>query len=156
MRRPDRRDRRHASHVKQTHHFADAAQHPPYQGAATIWAATAAALLAAYALALLAIGSAVLARHRAGVAADLGALAAAAHADAQGGGSGADRPCAWAERAVQHHGAILVICGCTDTICTVTAAEPTPWGTTTVSSRAGPVDEPSVDPPARPSADSPA
>lgn len=119
---------------------------PPDQGAATIWAATAAALLAAYALALLAIGTAVLARHRAGVAADLGALAAAAHADADGGGSGADRPCAWAERAVQHHGAVLVACGCADAICAVTAAEPTPWGTAAVSSRAGPADDPSVDP----------
>lgn len=47
------------------------------RGAATVWAATAAALLLAVTALLLDVGSAVVARHRAQAAADLAALAAA-------------------------------------------------------------------------------
>jgi secretion/DNA translocation related TadE-like protein len=97
-------------------------------------------LVAAYAWAALTIGSAVLARHRAGAAADFAALAAAAHADPDGGGSATDDPCAWAERAVRTQGATLVACRCDGEVCEVRAAVPTPWGSAAVASRAGPTD----------------
>lgn len=57
----------------------DETQHPD-SGAATIWTALAVAALTGVAVLGLWLGAAVIARHRAETAADLGALAAASHA----------------------------------------------------------------------------
>src|SRR5260221_5205291 len=85
-------------------------------GSATIWPAAVAGFLAACALAALAFGTAMLARHRAGSAADLAALAAAVHADpddpASASSGAPDSPCAWADLAVRAQGASLVDCRC--------------------------------------------
>ncbi|MBW8806547.1 MAG: hypothetical protein JF587_22235 [Catenulisporales bacterium] len=102
------------------------------RGSATIAAAMLAGLLTAVAAAVLALGSAVLARHRAGAAADLAALTAAVHVEA------GDAACDWARRVVAVHHARLVRCGCDSTVCVVRAAVGTPWGAAAVTSRAGP------------------
>uniref|UniRef100_UPI0018919759 Rv3654c family TadE-like protein n=1 Tax=Catenulispora pinisilvae TaxID=2705253 RepID=UPI0018919759 len=105
------------------------------RGSATIYAALLASLLTALAGAVLAFGSAVLARHRAGTAADLAALSAAVHAD-----TGA--PCDWARRVAVAQRVRLVRCACDGPVCLVSAAAGTPWGAATVTSRAGPTDDP--------------
>ncbi|MBS2531303.1 flp pilus-assembly TadE/G-like family protein [Catenulispora sp. NF23] len=107
----------------------------PDRGSATIYAAFLASLLTALAGAVLAFGSAVLARHRAGAAADLAALSAAVHAD-----TGA--PCDWARRVAAAQRVRLVRCACDGPVCLVSAAAGTPWGAATVTSRAGPADDP--------------
>ncbi|WP_344668449.1 Rv3654c family TadE-like protein [Catenulispora yoronensis] len=92
-------------------------------------------------MAVLALGAAVLARHRAGSAADLAALSAAVHTDA------GPAACDWARRTVAAQRAELLRCACDGPVCLVRAAVGTPWGTAAVTSRAGPAagPQPAVD-----------
>lgn len=76
------------------------------RGAATVWAAFAACALCVVFGAVLALGQAVAARHRAGGAADLAALAAADRAP-----WGEAEACAVAARVATAQGAELVRCG---------------------------------------------
>ena len=110
------------------------------RGSATVCAALVAGLLTVLAGALLSFGSAVLARHRAGAAADLAALSAAVHAEA------GEAPCDWARRVAAGQRARLVRCACQAAVCTVEATVGTPWGTATVTSRAGPPGYPGPQP----------
>ena len=106
------------------------------RGSATVYAALLAGLLTALTGAALALGSAVLARHRAGAAADLAALSAAVHAGA------GETPCDWARRVAAAQRARLLRCSCDGPVCLVGAAVGTPWGAASVTSRAGPADDP--------------
>jgi secretion/DNA translocation related TadE-like protein len=106
----------------------------PDEGSATIWAAALAGLLSAGAFAALTFGAAVFARHEAGSAADLAALAAAVHVDADDGRA----PCDWADAVARHQRSRLLECHCADAVCEVRAAVDTPWGTAAVTARAGP------------------
>ncbi|GHF03303.1 hypothetical protein GCM10017786_41260 [Amycolatopsis deserti] len=75
------------------------------RGAATVWAACAIAALVAVAGLLWGLGSAAIARHRAGGAADLAALAAAGQA-----GHGTDAACGRAHWVADRMGARMVSC----------------------------------------------
>jgi secretion/DNA translocation related TadE-like protein len=114
----------------------------PDRGSATIWAAALAGLLSACALAAFAFGEAVLARHEAGSAADLAALAAAVHADAH---DTAD-PCVSAADVTRRQRSHIVSCRCAEGICQVRAAVDTLLGSTVVTARAGPADSGEPDP----------
>ncbi|MFJ3768563.1 Rv3654c family TadE-like protein [Streptomyces sp. NPDC090082] len=85
------------------------------RGAATVWAAFAACALCVVFGAVLALGQAVAARHRAGGAADLAALAAA---DRALWGEGA--ACGAASRVAVAQGGELVRCAVTDAVSEVT------------------------------------
>jgi secretion/DNA translocation related TadE-like protein len=106
----------------------------PDRGSATVWTVGAIAVLCVVFGAVLAMGQAVVVRHRAAGAADLAALAAADHwAD---GGTVA---CAQADRVVRAQHARLVRCAVEGEIADVTAGSgPGPFDTE-VRSRAGPV-----------------
>jgi len=112
------------------------------RGSASVYVLTAAAVSLLAGMAATVVGSAVVARHRAGAAADLGALAAASSAH-QGSGSA----CAAARRVVRANGARLAGCQLTGADAVVIAAvSPTilgdEWGEARVTARAGPVDRP--------------
>ena len=62
---------------------------------------------------MLALGSAILARHRAGAAADLAALSAAVHTEA------GETACDWARRVAAAEHARLVGCACDGAVCVV-------------------------------------
>ncbi|MET9955171.1 Rv3654c family TadE-like protein [Streptomyces sp. NPDC006339] len=103
------------------------------RGAATVWTALAACALCVVFGAVLALGQAVTARHRAGGAADLAALAAADRAL-----WGEADACAAATRVATAQGAALMRCDVRDDIADVTAGVTLgPW-TSEVRSRAGP------------------
>ncbi len=109
------------------------------RGSATVWSAMAMAALVAVAGVVLQLGAAVGARHRAEAAADLGALAAAAHAV-----EGPDVACAKA--AVVTDGMNVVLTSCLldgwDAVVEVAAAAPAPLavlGSAHGRARAGPV-----------------
>jgi len=109
------------------------------RGSATVWSATAMAALIAVVGVVLHLGAAVGARHRAEAAADLGALAAAAHAV-----EGSEVACAKA--AVVTAGMSVVLASCRldgwDAVVEVDAAGPAPiaaLGTAHGRARAGPV-----------------
>ncbi|MER7517257.1 Rv3654c family TadE-like protein [Streptomyces sp. NPDC126499] len=103
------------------------------RGAATVWTAIAACALCVVFGAVLALGQAVTARHRAGGAADLAALAAADRAL-----WGEEDACAAATRVAAAQGATLVRCRVREDIADVTARVTLgPW-TTATRSRAGP------------------
>ncbi|MFJ6568748.1 Rv3654c family TadE-like protein [Streptomyces sp. NPDC091292] len=103
------------------------------RGSATVWAVVALATLGLVFGAFLAMGRAVVARHEAGGAADLAALAAADHW--LRGSAGA---CAQAARVAEAQGARLVRCVVDGAVSEVTvAAGPGPLGAE-VRSRAGP------------------
>ncbi|MFJ9577436.1 Rv3654c family TadE-like protein [Streptomyces sp. NPDC101191] len=105
------------------------------RGAATVWTAFAACALCMLFGAVLALGQAVTARHRAGGAADLAALAAADRAL-----WGESDACAAATRVAGAQGAALTRCQVREDIADVTARVALgPW-TTEVRSRAGPPD----------------
>ncbi|MFB7860454.1 Rv3654c family TadE-like protein [Streptomyces sp. NPDC056069] len=105
------------------------------RGAATVWTAFAACALCMLFGAVLALGQAVTARHRAGGAADLAALAAADRAL-----WGESDACATATRVAGAQGAALTRCQVREDIADVTARVALgPW-TTEVRSRAGPPD----------------
>ncbi|MVO86628.1 hypothetical protein GPA10_18145 [Streptomyces sp. p1417] len=107
------------------------------------------AVLCVVAGAVLAMGQATVARHRAGGAADLAALAAADHWV----GGPADA-CARAERVARAQGARVVRCEVVGEVSDVTAAaEFGPFGTE-VRSRAGPTAHPAFQPGRSPSPDS--
>lgn len=115
------------------------------RGSATVWAATAATAVCAVFAVVLALGQAVVARHRAGGAADLAALAAA--------GRALDGPVAACDRAARvagAQGAELVRCALTGEIADVTVrARFGPYGPT-VRARAGPPSPPAESAGARP------
>jgi secretion/DNA translocation related TadE-like protein len=105
------------------------------RGSATVWTVAAIAVLCVVFGMVLAMGQAVVARHRAAGGADLAALAAADHWAA-----GATAACARADRVARAQGARLVRCALVGEISDVTAA----WGqgpfTAEVRARAGPAE----------------
>ncbi|MCH0565084.1 MULTISPECIES: Rv3654c family TadE-like protein [unclassified Streptomyces] len=126
------------------------------RGAATVWSVGAIAVLCLVFGVLLALGQAVVTRHRAAGGADLAALAAAEH-----GAEGGAAACARAERVARAQGARLVRCAIVGEISDVTAASGRGPFAVEVRARAGPADpspvRPSPDPappaPARPAAE---
>ncbi|MFF9338918.1 Rv3654c family TadE-like protein [Streptomyces sp. NPDC014773] len=112
------------------------------RGAASVWTAFAACALCVLFGAVLALGQAVTARHRAGGAADLAALAAADRAL-----WGEAEACAAAGRVAAAQGAELVRCGVTGAEAEVTARVVRGAWAPTVRARAGP--GPLGPPPAR-------
>ncbi|MFD3483644.1 Rv3654c family TadE-like protein [Streptomyces sp. NPDC058665] len=105
------------------------------RGSATVWAAMATTALCAVFAVVLAMGQAVVARHRAGSAADLAALAAAGHAL-----RGAEAACARAAEVAGAQGAEVVRCALAGEIADVTARAGFGPYTPTARSRAGPPD----------------
>lgn len=105
------------------------------RGSATVWAAMATTALCAVFAVILAMGQAVVARHRAGAAADLAALAAAGYAL-----RGAEAACARAAEVAGAQGAEVVRCAMTGEIADVTARAGFGPYSPTVRSRAGPPD----------------
>jgi len=110
------------------------------QGSATIWVLAAMSVVLLAGFAGIALGAAVLARHRAENAAD---LAAVAGATALVSGSGA--PCAAAAALVHANGGQLVSCSVLidDVVVSVRVAPvglPARWGSAEARARAGPVD----------------
>ncbi|MEV6329586.1 Rv3654c family TadE-like protein [Streptomyces sp. NPDC051909] len=103
------------------------------RGAATVWTAFAACALCVVFGADLALGQAVAARHRAGAAADLAALAAADRAL-----WGEADACGAAGRVAAAQGAVLPRCRVREDVADVTArVEVGPWAVE-IRSRAGP------------------
>ncbi|MEU5159184.1 Rv3654c family TadE-like protein [Streptomyces sp. NPDC020875] len=103
-------------------------------GSATIWAALTATVLCALFAVVLALGQVVTARHRAAAAADLAALAAAAHAL-----RGESAACARAAETARAQGARLLRCAVRGEIADVrTSARAGPFAPTALA-RAGPV-----------------
>lgn len=118
------------------------------RGSATVWSVGAIAVLCVVFGVLLALGQAVVARHRAAGGADLAALAAADHW-AEGGAAA----CARAERVARAQGARLVRCAIVGETSEVTAASGRGPFAAEVRSRAGPAgpaDPPTPPPPLAP------
>ncbi|MEU2929351.1 Rv3654c family TadE-like protein [Streptomyces sp. NPDC007251] len=109
----------------------------PYgdQGSATVWSLGAMAVLCLVFGAVLALGQAVVVRHRAAGGADLAALAAAAHWEE--GGAAA---CARAERVAAAQGVRLVRCTIVGETSDVTAASGKGPFTAEARARAGPAE----------------
>ncbi|MFE6767424.1 Rv3654c family TadE-like protein [Streptomyces fimicarius] len=105
------------------------------RGVATVWVAVTAAALCTVFAVVLALGQAVAARHRAGGAADLAALAAADRAL-----EGASAACEAARRVALAQGAVLVRCAVLGEIADVTARSRFGPYEPAVRSRAGPPD----------------
>ncbi|MET7567748.1 Rv3654c family TadE-like protein [Streptomyces sp. NPDC005492] len=103
------------------------------RGSATVWTLTAMAVLGVVFGVVLALGQAVVARHRAAGGADLAALAAADHWAE--GGAGA---CALAERVARAQGTRLVRCAVVGETSDVTAAAGLGPFAAEVRARAGP------------------
>ncbi|WP_434403924.1 Rv3654c family TadE-like protein [Streptomyces sp. NBC_01353] len=103
------------------------------RGMATVWTAFAACVLCVVFGAVLALGQAVAARHRAGGAADLAALAAADRAL-----WGEEAACAAATRVAGAQGAAVLRCSLRGDIADVTAAVRLGPYAPTVRARAGP------------------
>lgn len=105
----------------------------PDRGSATVWSVGAVAVLCVVFGCVLALGQAVVVRHRAAGGADLAALAAADHwADGPG------VACARAEEVARAQGARLVRCGMVGEISDVTAASGRGPFTAEIRARAGP------------------
>lgn len=103
------------------------------RGSATVWSVGAIAVLCVVFGAVLALGQAVVVRHRAAGGADLAALAAADHwAD------GAAVACARAEEVARDQGARLVRCAMVGEVSDVTAASGRGPFTAEIRARAGP------------------
>ncbi|MGA5894564.1 Rv3654c family TadE-like protein [Streptomyces venetus] len=114
------------------------------QGSATVWSVGAIAVLCVVFGVVLALGQAVVLRHRAAGGADLAALAAADHW-AEGGPAA----CARAGRVATAQGVRLVRCEVVGEISDVTAASGRGPFTAEVRARAGPpTDRPGLPPPA--------
>ncbi|ASR00274.1 hypothetical protein CGL27_22810 [Streptomyces sp. 11-1-2] len=107
------------------------------RGSATVWTALAATALCAVFAAVLAAGQAMVARHRAGGAADLAALAAADH-----GLEGARTACGLARRVASAQGARVVRCALSGEIADLTAEVRTGPFTLRARARAGPAGTP--------------
>ncbi|WP_330174412.1 pilus assembly protein TadG-related protein [Streptomyces sp. NBC_01498] len=105
------------------------------RGSATVWAAMAATALCVVFATILALGQAVAARHRAGAAADLAALAAAGYAL-----RGPEAACARAAEIAGAQDARVVRCAVVGEIADVTARAAFGPYAPTVRSRAGPPD----------------
>ncbi|MFC9649611.1 MULTISPECIES: Rv3654c family TadE-like protein [unclassified Streptomyces] len=103
------------------------------RGSATVWAAVAATALCAVFALVLAMGQAVVTRHRAGTAADLAALAAADHALL-----GSADACRRAVAVAAAQGSEVVRCVVSGEIADVTARAAFGPYTPTVRARAGP------------------
>ena len=108
------------------------------RGAATVWVLAAGLVVALFAVAVVAIGAAITARHRAQAAADLSALAGAALAV-----EGDSAVCARARLIAEANAARLVECHVEqyDVVVTVEVAVPalgTPGAVAKASARAGP------------------
>ncbi|WP_404829214.1 Rv3654c family TadE-like protein [Streptomyces albicerus] len=103
------------------------------QGSATVWTVGAIAVLCVVFGAVLAMGQAVVIRHRAGGAADLAALAAADHWM-----DGGTEACAQADRVARAQGTRIVRCAVQGEISDVTVAAGRGPLTAEVRSRAGP------------------
>ncbi len=122
------------------------------EGSATVWSVGAIAMLCVVFGIVLALGQAVVARHRAAGGADLAALAAADHWAR--GGIGA---CATADRVARAQGARLVRCVLTGQVSDVTAASGRGPFAAEVRARAGPAaDVPAGTAPAPPAPPLPA
>ncbi|MER6644724.1 Rv3654c family TadE-like protein [Streptomyces anulatus] len=117
------------------------------RGMATVWVAVTAAGLCAVFAVVLALGQAVAARHRAGGAADLAALAAADRAL-----EGVVVACETARRVALAQGAELVRCAVHGEIADVTARSGFGPYLPTVRARAGPPVDPRAGPPVDPRA----
>lgn len=103
------------------------------RGSATVWTVGALAVLCVVFGAVLAMGQAVVVRHRAGGAADLAALAAADHWT-----EGGTKACARADRVARAQGTRVVRCAVGGDIADVTVAAGRGPLTAEVRSRAGP------------------
>ncbi|MCW7989296.1 hypothetical protein XF35_29655, partial [Streptomyces platensis subsp. clarensis] len=103
------------------------------EGSATVWTVFAAAALCAVFVALVGVGQAVTARHRAGGAADLAALAAADHAL-----RGPAVACAAARRVAAAQHTRLVRCAVTGQVADVSAEAGSSPFTSRVPAPAGP------------------
>ncbi|MFF7338765.1 Rv3654c family TadE-like protein [Streptomyces sp. NPDC008163] len=116
------------------------------QGLATVWAAVSTATLCTVFAVVLALGQVVAARHRAGGAADLAALAAADRAL-----QGAGPACASAEEVARAQGAEVVRCAVLGEVADVTARVRFGPYAPEVRARAGPPEEapPAGGPPLR-------
>lgn len=106
------------------------------QGSATVWSVGAVAVLCLVFGVVLALGQAVVARHRAAGGADLAALAAAEH-----WARGATAACARAERIAAAQETRLVRCALTGQVSDVTVASGRGPFTAEVRARAGPPPE---------------
>lgn len=104
------------------------------RGAATVWVVVVMAVLGVICGAVLAMTQVVVARHRAGGAADLAALAAADRWAA-----GSDEACAGAGRVAAAQGARVVRCGVRGETSAVSVSSSAGRFTVTVRARAGPV-----------------
>jgi secretion/DNA translocation related TadE-like protein len=105
------------------------------RGAASIWALTAGLVLVLLAVAMAQVGTAISTRHRARVAADLGALAGAARTI-----EGAAVACARARQIVVANGAALLECRLDGLDLIVTTQVASRFGTAGAAARAGPAD----------------
>ncbi|MEU6017797.1 Rv3654c family TadE-like protein [Streptomyces sp. NPDC047515] len=103
------------------------------RGLATVWVAMTTATLCAVFAVVLALGQVVVARHRAGGAADLAALAAADRAL-----QGPEAACGAAKEVAEAQGAAVVLCTVRGEIADVTAGVRLGPYEPTVRSRAGP------------------
>lgn len=103
------------------------------QGSATVWVVMVAAALCAVFGAVLLLGQAVLARHRAGGAADLAALAAADRAP-----KGQQEACAGAARVARAQGAEVVRCALRGPVADVTVRAASGGFRAQLRARAGP------------------
>jgi len=107
------------------------------RGSATVWSVGAIAVLCVVFGVVLALGQAVVTRHRAAGGADLAALAAADHwAD------GDEGACARAGRVAREQGTRLVRCALVGDVSDVTAAAGRGPFTAEVRARAGPAEQP--------------
>ncbi len=120
----------------------DAVRTAPDRGSATVWSVSAIAVLCLVFGVVLALGQAVVARHRAAGGADLAALAAADHW-AEGGTAACDR----ADRVARAQGTRLVRCALTGQVSDVTAASGRGPFTAEIRARAGPAATPPPPPP---------
>lgn len=120
------------------------------QGSATVWSVGAIAVLCVVFGVVLALGQAVVTRHRAAGGADLAALAAADHwADGDAGA------CARAGRVAREQGTRLVRCALVGEVSDVTAAAGRGPFTAEVRARAGPAEQPLPAPLPSPIAEAP-
>ncbi|MDX2679256.1 Rv3654c family TadE-like protein [Streptomyces soliscabiei] len=115
------------------------------RGSASVWSVGAIAVLCVVFGAVLALGQAVVARHRAAGGADLAALAAADHWP-----DGVEQACARADRVARAQGARLVRCAVVGEISDVTAASGRGLFAAEVRARAGPADAVPPAPPGPP------
>ncbi|MEU9794113.1 Rv3654c family TadE-like protein [Streptomyces sparsogenes] len=110
------------------------------RGSATVWTALTATALCVVFAAVLAAGQIMVARHRAGAAADLAALAAADH-----GLEGAEAACGLARRVAAAQGTRVVRCALRGAVADLRVAARAGPFAPEVRARAAPVDPPGAD-----------